>query len=273
MDYRKTLDKLRQEIFAAPVMSNQTKQAAFIPQRQKQQPAQQEPLTAAKSWLKQIRESSIEAKKRFEAGKGRPDADMITSAMSLVQPKKEKSKPIVSTDEQLAETASGNRSEKTNWEGSVSASPVSTLVDRIIQVESGGNATARNPRSTATGAGQFIESTWLKMMNTYRPELASSMDRSALLRLRNDPDLSREMVSNLAKENANYLDSKGHAVTAGTLYLAHFLGPGGANRALSASPSASVKDIMGNGVVTANPFLANYTIGDLVNWANNKMRT
>ena len=38
------------------------------------------------------------------------------------------------------------------------------LIDKITGVESGGNASAKNPNSTATGLGQFIESTWLRML-------------------------------------------------------------------------------------------------------------
>ena len=54
-------------------------------------------------------------------------------------------------------------------------SAVGKLVDRIIRVESGGSATAKNPLSSATGLGQFISSTWLRMMRTYRPDLARSL--------------------------------------------------------------------------------------------------
>ncbi|MEP6564151.1 MAG: M23 family metallopeptidase, partial [Mesorhizobium sp.] len=45
---------------------------------------------------------------------------------------------------------------------------VETLTDRIVHVESGGSARAKNPLSSATGAGQFISKTWIRMMNTYR---------------------------------------------------------------------------------------------------------
>ena len=40
-------------------------------------------------------------------------------------------------------------------------SAVDRLTDKIVHVESGGSATAKNPLSSATGAGQFIKSTWL----------------------------------------------------------------------------------------------------------------
>ncbi len=149
---------------------------------------------------------------------------------------------------------------------------VEGLVNQIIRVESGGNATAQNPLSSATGLGQFIESTWLRMMRDYRPDLAQTMNRAALLNLRNDPTLSREMVTNLARENERFLQSRGHSITAGRLYLAHFLGPGGANTVLSSGEGNTILAVMGANVVRANPFLTNYTVADLKAWADRKMR-
>ncbi len=103
---------------------------------------------------------------------------------------------------------------------------VEKLVNRIIHVESGGSARAKNPKSSATGLGQFIKSTWLRMMKTYHPELFRSMSTEELLELRFDPTISREMVANLARENEARLRQYGHSITAGRLYLAHFLGAG-----------------------------------------------
>lgn len=147
------------------------------------------------------------------------------------------------------------------------------LVARIITVESAGDARAKNPLSTATGLGQFIESTWLRMMRSYRPDLTASLDRAALLKLRFDPDLSRQMVRHLAQENEAYLRARGHAITSGRLYLAHFLGPAGADQALRANPQTSVLEVMGPAVVNANPFLRRYAIADLHAWADRKMQT
>jgi len=149
---------------------------------------------------------------------------------------------------------------------------VETLVDRIIRVESGGNARAKNPLSSAEGLGQFIDTTWVRMMNTYRPDLARSLSRAQLLELKFDPTLSREMVRNLAREGEAYLKVRGHHITAGRLYLCHFLGMQGAAVALSASTDALVVDVMGAGVVSANPFLRGRNIAYLQNWAENKMR-
>ncbi|MEO0991648.1 MAG: M23 family metallopeptidase, partial [Pseudomonadota bacterium] len=58
----------------------------------------------------------------------------------------------------------------------IAGAAVETLVNQIIRVESAGNARAANPNSTARGLGQFIESTWLRMMRTYRPDLVASMN-------------------------------------------------------------------------------------------------
>ena len=150
-------------------------------------------------------------------------------------------------------------------------SAVETLVDQIIHVESGGKTDAKNPLSSATGLGQFIESTWLRMMKQYRPDLAGSMSREELLALRNDPTLSREMVTALAREGEAYLRARGHQITAGRLYLCHFLGAAGADIVLSSPDDALVGDVMGAGVVSANPFLKGRSIAYVKEWAELKM--
>lgn len=147
---------------------------------------------------------------------------------------------------------------------------VEVLVNRIIHVESGGNARAKNPLSSAAGLGQFIKSTWLRMIRTYRPELFKSMSEADILALRYDPTISREMLANLARENEARLRAYGHSITAGRLYLAHFLGPEGAHQAL-ASPDASVADVLGASVVSANPFLTGKTCAYVAAWAEKKM--
>lgn len=159
----------------------------------------------------------------------------------------------------------------TGTEVVLASDAVESLINRIVTVESAGNARARNPLSSATGLGQFIESTWLRMMGSYRPDLVASLSRQELLDLRFDPALSREMVRHLAQENEAFLRARGHAISAGRLYLAHFLGPGGADQVLSADPAMSVAVLMGPGVVRANPFLAQYSCADLRAWADRKM--
>lgn len=145
------------------------------------------------------------------------------------------------------------------------------VVDRIIGVESGGNASAKNPNSSATGAGQFIASTWMNMMKQYRPDVVAGKSASEVLALRNDPTLSREMTAHYAEENAQFLRNQGLQATDGNVYLAHFLGPRGASQILKADPSASVAAIVGEDVVNANPFLRGMSASQVAAWANKKM--
>jgi len=97
------------------------------------------------------------------------------------------------------------------------------------------------------------------------------MDRTALLALRNDPTISREMVTALAREGEAYLRARGHDITAGRLYLCHFLGAEGANIVLSSQDDQLVGDVMGQGVVNANPFLKGRTVAYVKEWAEIKM--
>jgi len=148
---------------------------------------------------------------------------------------------------------------------------VEALVYRITTIESGNNCNARNPLSTAVGLGQFIESTWLRIMADYHPEMIAGKTRAQILALRTDCQIALEMTTALTRENANYIRARGQPVTPGNLYLAHFLGPGGAVQALAASPGDSVLSAFGAGVVSANPFLDGKTNGWLIEWAARKM--
>ena len=144
------------------------------------------------------------------------------------------------------------------------------LIDSIIGVESGGNPNATNPNSSASGLGQFIDSTWLDTIRSARPDLAGKSD-SELLALKSDPQLSREMTEAYANQNQAILSKAGVPVTDGNTYLAHFAGPGGAVKVLQADPNAPVSAVLGDAVVKANPFLARMSAGDLQAWAARKV--
>lgn len=151
---------------------------------------------------------------------------------------------------------------------------------RIVVAESGGDATARNGRSSATGAGQFLDGTWLDMIRAYRPDLGTRAE-AEILDLRYDPDVSREMVARFAEENARMLAQRCLPVTPGTLYLSHFAGGAGAVAVLSAPDTADAATTMAEAdstgrttremIVTANPFLTHFTVADLKRWAERKM--
>lgn len=144
-----------------------------------------------------------------------------------------------------------------------------SLIDRIISAESGGDPNARNPRSSAAGSGQFIDSTWLSMLARHRPDISGS--KEDLLARKLDPELSREMTARYAADNAAILAKAGIQATPGSTYLAHFAGPQGAVSVLSADPAAPVASVLDPGAIKANPFLRNMTAGDLRAWADKKV--
>lgn len=145
------------------------------------------------------------------------------------------------------------------------------LADRIVGAESSGNATAKNPNSSATGAGQFIAGTWLDMMQRHRPDLAGSLPKAQLLALRNDPALSREMVAHYAEENGAKLRAAGLPDNDGTRYLSHFAGSKGAKAVLSADPTTPAAQVLDAAQVAANPFVRKMTAGQLADWAAQKV--
>lgn len=145
------------------------------------------------------------------------------------------------------------------------------LVDSIIGVESGGNPNAQNPNSSAGGLGQFIDSTWLAMLKQERPDLVEGRSPQELLALKSDPALSRQMTEAYANQNGRILSGAGFEANPANSYLAHFAGPQGAVKVLSADPGAPVESILGPQAVAANSFLRGMTAGDLQAWAARRM--
>jgi len=140
---------------------------------------------------------------------------------------------------------------------------MSVFLDRLMLAESSGRDDARNPRSTATGAFQFIDSTWLSLMSRHFAERTQSLNRQQVLALRTDRELAREAAEIYTKENAAVLVADGHKPTFPNLRLAFLLGAGGASRVLALAPNARVAPIVGSAVVRANPFMARLTAKQL----------
>jgi hypothetical protein len=143
-------------------------------------------------------------------------------------------------------------------EAAIARAAQSTTIDfnfllAQAEVESAMNPAARAATSSATGLYQFIESTWLGTMKRHGArfglgELADQIDvtpsgdawvadpaqRQAILALRNDPQVASFMAAGLAEDNRAYLmPILGRQPTHAELYLAHFLGAGGAGRFLA----------------------------------------
>lgn len=151
-------------------------------------------------------------------------------------------------------------------------------VDKIIFAESGGKADAKNPKSSAQGAGQFISSTWSGLVDRFRPEWKEGLTPQQVLDLRNDPEKSAEMVERYRGLNAKVLQSAGLPVNDATLYLSHMLDGPMAAKVLLSDSGADVRDVIGEKAYNANldkngRFLGldNPTVGNYVGWAERKM--
>lgn len=149
---------------------------------------------------------------------------------------------------------------------------IDSFVDHVIKAESGGNSSAKNPNSSATGAGQFIASTWLDLFKKYFPDRAEGMTRGAILALRTDANVSRSLIEAYAKENAAVLQSAGVTVNEAALQLAHFLGAGDAVKVLKAASGTPLAGLISAKSIAANPTIlgGGATVNDAISYAENR---
>jgi hypothetical protein len=143
-----------------------------------------------------------------------------------------------------------------------SPSPFDAFAKKMDGAEnSTGNPAAKNPLSSATGNGQFLDSTWLNMVKSARPDLAKGRSDEQILAMRADPALSQDMTAAYARQNAAELNDKGLPVTSASLALAHRFGAEGASTILKAPQTALLSDILPASVIKANPSLKGVTAG------------
>ena len=134
----------------------------------------------------------------------------------------------------------------------------SGYINRAFGVESGFNPYAKNPRSSATGLGQFTDGTWRGLMQL-QPELGLTLDG------RTDPAQSRRAMEAFTAMNANLLKKQGHDVNDNTLYAMHRFGQAGGPKLLGSDPNAPIETVVGPDVMRANPDLAGKRVGEVIN--------
>lgn len=153
--------------------------------------------------------------------------------------------------------------------GSTGKSGRAALKSKIRGVESSGDDAARNPLSSATGRYQFTRGTWLRY---YKRRFGSQgLTDDQIAAKRGDGRLQETLMDDLTADNAAFLRSIGEAESAGNLYLTHFAGTGGAKKLFAADPNARAADVLGADVARANPWMADYTAADVIQWAHRKM--
>ena len=141
---------------------------------------------------------------------------------------------------------------------------MATYLDRLMAAESGGRDGARNPRSTAVGPFQFIETTFIAVAGRHFAAETAGLDTARLLALRTDRAFARRAAEAFTRDNAAHLSASGVNASFPHLRLAHLVGPTAAARLLQLPPSAPVAPVLGAGAMRANPFLAGMTVAGLV---------
>jgi hypothetical protein len=152
---------------------------------------------------------------------------------------------------------------------------LSSTIARIAGAESGGVA---NPYQTPNLAGassafgkyQFTRDTWISTYRKLNPRTGLSDDR--IWAQRTNPELQERLMVKLTQDNSARLEKAGLPANDATLYLAHFLGSGGATKLLRADANTPVDRILGQDQINANPtVLRGKTVGQVAQWAAGKM--
>jgi hypothetical protein len=149
-------------------------------------------------------------------------------------------------------------------------------LEKMIQAESGGRNIANQsgaggaPTSSAFGLGQMLEGTFkglVKGAGAGNPLKGKTFEDYKI-----DLDLQREALTQFTDQNRRHLERARVSTTDAALYLAHFLGPGGAVKALKAGDSAPIGSVVSPDQIEANPNLKKMVdVADLKQWADQKM--
>lgn len=151
----------------------------------------------------------------------------------------------------------------------VSESVSDETLNCIITIESAGRPAVKAATSSATGLGQFIDATWLGLVQKHRPDLMEANSKAAVLKMRTDPGFAIEMLARFTEDNQRIV---GMNCTGGDLYLAHFLGAGAAQKLFHSAPGAAVEPLVGAAAVQANAsILRGKTCSQVRAWAAKRM--
>jgi len=141
------------------------------------------------------------------------------------------------------------------------------FLDRLMMAESGGKLNAKNPKSSALGPFQFIESTFYDVVTRYMPTVAQDKSYAEIQQLRTNLEIARSAALAYTRENAALLHRNGIAPEAAHLRLAFLIGPSGTEAVISAEPDTPVSDLLSTRAINANPFMNDMTAEQLIDRA------
>src|SRR5882762_6522962 len=78
----------------------------------------------------------------------------------------------------------------------------------VITIESAGKVTAKASTSSALGLGQFLDKTWLNVVETHRPDVFEANSEAKVLKMRTEPAFAIEMLARFTEDNQRIVGMK-----------------------------------------------------------------
>ena len=129
-------------------------------------------------------------------------------------------------------------------------SPKAGYYAKVAQHESGGSQQNGLDNGNHGGLYQFEPGTWSRLVNTPEGRAAGLTEGG-----KTDPTQQQEAIQIFTKQNAGVLTAAGIPTTEKNLYMAHFLGAGGAStflKAMAQNPNDAAENHVGKGVADNN---------------------
>lgn len=161
--------------------------------------------------------------------------------------------------------------EKPKTENEATESDIDAYLYRLMMAESAGKPRAKNPRSSALGPYQFINSTFIGVVDRHFADEVEGMSQAEILALRTDMEFARRAAIAFNDDNAKYLEERGVKPTFAHLRLSHLLGAPTAVRVLRAHPKTRLTKLLSSAVIRANPFMRRMTVSRLVSWSEGEV--
>ena len=214
-------------------------------------------------------------KKQLELGEITPQQAAVKRRHTVGAIQAEDQRDKASSLARAAEAAGTQSSAESRRLGMTrgSGSSDASYLKKIAQVESSGKANAKADTSSAAGLFQFTEGTWKQM--------TKQMGLNYSLEDRFDPKKSEEVASYFTKQQRRQLEKgTGRDASDADMYMAHFLGAGGATKFLNAmaknpnapaSEGADEKALQANKSIFYNKEGQMRSLQDVYNIMSNKI--
>lgn len=166
-------------------------------------------------------------------------------------------RPVMSARRPKAGLAAANMPADTE-ESFTESGPMPSDIGTIARMIRGHEGLGQNPRSSALGPYQMIDSTFVNYFRKMFPDQAQGKSDREIASIKRSPigaSVAEQIGPQIVRDNAKIIASRGFEPNARNIYLAHFFGPQTAVRVLSANPSTPIERIVGEDAIAANPFL------------------